>query len=635
MTRDDSASFDKHVGWANILALTIGAVGVILILVDKVERSSDLSSSRIDDLAGTVAKEALRQDSLLLAHLLSTDSLDSRAARGNFVKVRPRTSKGRPTKRVTKEFGEIVDFYITETKGRLVILGAPGTGKTVLTVLLTVGLLKRRQNGEPVPFLVSLPSWDPANQDFVEWLAEQIAIRFRIGRKIAARMVQDELILPVLDGLDEMDSSETAPHRSEQAVKGINDYIACTPDARIVVVCRSGPRYYERLSRTVRNADEITIQNLEPKKIIGYVRTHCPDERALDAWEPVFNALMERKPNPVLSALDTPWRLTAAVTLYLQGEDPRQLLPTDEELSGSGDYAARIKGLLMETYVIAKVLLHRKRLNAAVTSIRQLRHIASRLAVLEATGHGGKEIVLSQWWNAFASQSVVVFHVGLTFLVLQIPSLVIGYGPSAEQGILSFLGVLSGKITIWYFACKRAITRDKPVAFRLRSLRSPAQVVMSALSVVVSTVCGLLAGTAYGAMYGVGIGMTSAALMLLVAASYGPQRVDATHPLASLLNDRNFAIALGLTVGAFAFLYYIPLRGITTALMLALMCVMGSILASAYTRYLVTAFVGWIYGLPLRLARFLSWAQRAGFLRLSGAGYQFRHQELLEYLQRR
>jgi hypothetical protein len=59
---------------------------------------------------------------------------------------------------------------------RLVVLGEPGSGKTMLMVRLVLDLLARRSSGEPVPALVGLASWDPANQDLHSWLAAQLVI---------------------------------------------------------------------------------------------------------------------------------------------------------------------------------------------------------------------------------------------------------------------------------------------------------------------------------------------------------------------------------------------------------------------------------------------------------------------------
>jgi replicative DNA helicase len=58
---------------------------------------------------------------------------------------------------------------------RLVILGAPGSGKTTLAVQLLLELLATRQPGEPIPVLVSLAGWDSHHSSAATRLAKRMA----------------------------------------------------------------------------------------------------------------------------------------------------------------------------------------------------------------------------------------------------------------------------------------------------------------------------------------------------------------------------------------------------------------------------------------------------------------------------
>jgi hypothetical protein len=586
LSRKNSNAFNVSVGWANIASMTIGAIGVILILTEKVGAVTSLSLARMTEIADAVAQETMRQEGLLLAQLLSTDTLDSRAARSNFrigKQYHPQKSRGMRTT-VVREFAEITDFYLNETRRRLVILGAPGSGKTVLAATLTVGLLKQRNTVSVsqghsilIACIFYLPSWDPTAHDLTDWLETQIADRFRLSRKIAARLVNDGWILPVLDGLDEMDSQEQNPRRSETAVSGINNYIARTPDSHIVIVCRSGARYYERLIRKVRDADEITVENLKPAQIIDYIQTQCLDEANASSWLPVFNALKSRNSGLVRSVLDTPWRMTAAVAFALSGGDPTTLLPTSAEMAEPSRHAAysdRVGKLLLDTFITTRVSIH-KRTSSVQSTIAQLRFIASLLMSTQSSGNAGKEIILHQWWKTLDKVKVPRTHGLAVWTVMHLPFAALGFLPLNIKGKsdpLLFFVLFANYFTIMLGSIMLAATRKGPIALRISSLRTPGRMLMAIPGLLLSAVTGVISGIAFGAFYGIGMGVASAASLTLVAASTGLDPSNATRPMATLINDRNFAIVMAIAVGAFATLYYVTLYGLTIAFTYAAMC---------------------------------------------------------------
>ncbi|WP_327722307.1 hypothetical protein OG381_48205 [Streptomyces sp. NBC_00490] len=69
------------------------------------------------------------------------------------------------------EIGEVFADRIPTR--RLVILGDPGAGKSVLLIRLLLDLIDRRADGAPVPVLFSMASWNP-RQPLKVWLAEQL-----------------------------------------------------------------------------------------------------------------------------------------------------------------------------------------------------------------------------------------------------------------------------------------------------------------------------------------------------------------------------------------------------------------------------------------------------------------------------
>ena len=137
--------------------------------------------------------------------------------------------------------GALVEVLDRVPTGRLVVLGEPGAGKTMLMVRLVLDLVARRSAGGPVPILFSVASWNPAKQNLRSWLAAQLIVsQPALGiapppglrePTQAAALLASGMILPILDGLDEIPEAIRGP-----AVARIND--ALRPGEHMVVTCR-------------------------------------------------------------------------------------------------------------------------------------------------------------------------------------------------------------------------------------------------------------------------------------------------------------------------------------------------------------------------------------------------------------
>ncbi|MGH3792692.1 MAG: hypothetical protein ACRDQ9_18240 [Pseudonocardiaceae bacterium] len=112
---------------------------------------------------------------------------------------------------------EVAGYYRSLARGRLVIQGEPGAGKTVLAIQLVRDLAKAVLDVTDdtcplprVPVRLSLPAFDPGDDpDEVvsgrldRWLIQHLRTVFGLRATVAAALVADGRILPVLDGLDE------------------------------------------------------------------------------------------------------------------------------------------------------------------------------------------------------------------------------------------------------------------------------------------------------------------------------------------------------------------------------------------------------------------------------------------------
>ncbi|MBC2868880.1 TIR domain-containing protein [Streptomyces mexicanus] len=233
-------------------------------------------------------------------------------------------SSGLPHEGDLAHLAPLTQYFRGAGRRQLVVLGAPGSGKSVLVLLLTGALLDTWQPGDPVPVLLPLSTWRPA-VDLPEWMAQRIVelspqLRRRFGRSMAARLISERRVLAVLDGLDELPASLHA-----RAVKAIE--AAAAKDMPLVLTCRAdeyettGTRTGERLTK----ADVVELAPVEPDDALDYLT--AASASGDDRWDEVFAVLRDDPRQVLAEVLSSPLMLHLARTAYqAQTSTPRRLL---------------------------------------------------------------------------------------------------------------------------------------------------------------------------------------------------------------------------------------------------------------------------------------------------------------------
>ncbi|WP_370347746.1 helix-turn-helix domain-containing protein [Catenulispora sp. MAP5-51] len=226
----------------------------------------------------------------------------------------------------------IVEVYSRIPSRRLVLLGRAGSGKTVLASRFVLDFLDKRAAGRPVPVVFNMGSWDPTATALRDWMVGQLlrdhpslAAPAPGGLTLAAALVADGGILPVLDGFDEI-----APRLHVPALEELNNA------ARLPFVLTSRTTAFIDAvgPRVLVGAAGVELVDLTFDDVADYLHRTAPPTtapaqggRAATVWDPVFDQLRRQPDHPacalLIKVLTTPLMVMLARTMYSDTADPK------------------------------------------------------------------------------------------------------------------------------------------------------------------------------------------------------------------------------------------------------------------------------------------------------------------------
>lgn len=151
--------------------------------------------------------------------------------------------------------------------GRLLILGTSGAGKTTQLVELALELLRRARADErgPLPVIFDLATWKRDWRSLDDWLVAALRNEPNsVHASEARRWVSSGIILPLLDGLDEVEDA-----RHEACVGAINAFQVRHPDVPLVV-CSRLDGYFAQPGRLALSTTAV-VQPLTDAQIAAYL----------------------------------------------------------------------------------------------------------------------------------------------------------------------------------------------------------------------------------------------------------------------------------------------------------------------------------------------------------------------------
>ena len=521
-----------------------------------------------------------------------------RPARGSALLDRPQVAAGRRGPPVAS--GEVARFWDKVPTGWLVILGDKAAGKSVLIRQVLWEMLKSRKDGGPVPILVNATEWD-ASDDLRDWLEREVAVRCPwanepipdsqgrgmklslarrrpIGRRtLAGALLDARLVVPLIDGLDEL------PNPHEALIKLNDAFHEPSRLRRLLLTCRTE----DYAKETAKGADDpqpldgaavIELGPLDPVKdadqVAGYLEHHGGAN-----WDRVLQEM--GRETPVGRVLRSPLYVSLAESIYNHNSGGRDRRPSSSELCDHAqfDSTKAVEDHLIGEYVKAS---YRDKKDGGKASLRWLTFLADRLS--------GNEGISWSELDRLAPRALVPVVIGLvcgvaTFITAGLQGRHVGSGIGYGLGVGIICALAIGRP--W----RRARTSEEPKpaesiawAFVGAVLGSVAAGVAGRLGVGHATTlfdglpAGLGVGIAAGGttppkpaligalfgsflaglLEGVGVGWPAGVINGLavgLAAGFAVERVRRTYPATKEVSfDKRTGFAGAALVGAFVLL---------------------------------------------------------------------------------
>lgn len=149
----------------------------------------------------------------------------------------------------------------------LLILGEPGSGKTIALLQLAERLIKQTRNNmeKPIPVVFNLSSWGEKRQPLKDWLIEELKDKYQVPKTWSEPWLKDCQLTLLLDGLDEV----KAEYRDD-CIIAINQFLADRMGTEIVVCSRI--KDYDALKERISLSSVICIQPLSREQVLDSLK---------------------------------------------------------------------------------------------------------------------------------------------------------------------------------------------------------------------------------------------------------------------------------------------------------------------------------------------------------------------------
>ena len=542
---------------------------------------------------------------------------------------------------------------VFDATGLLLILGEPGSGKTT-TMLELASHLVERARGEPkerVPVVLNLSGW-MSGQALSEWIATELSAKYRVPVKIARSWLASDYLLPLFDGLDEVQAN-----LQPECVAAINEFIDQFKPPGLVVCCRL--MEYQWLPERLKLNGAICLEPLSADEVNTFLAS---------GGAPLASLQKAVTTDPVLQEVSrTPLMLSIMSLAYqnrqFDGESARQktippkerrdqifalyidqmfkrkesadfLFPKDNVIGWLSWLARKMKGHSQSVFVVEGLQ------PSWLGSIGQRVAYGAVVALIVGLAVGlvvALNTRLTVWQDGVEVASGLLNNLrGLLAVALSV-----GLPVGLLYGLI--VGPISALIGGGRVASMNRIRSVEKMSWNWNQFRKQAARVGLIVGLAAGLIVGLMSGVADGLEAGLLFGVVSGLIGGVVGGMTDQVKVDKASPnegitlsgknavvafvvsclISSLSTGLIFWVTLNLADGLIFGLLFGAFAGLIVGLNRG-----GSAVLKHYSLRLML----WLRGYtPFRFIGFLDYSAKLIFLKKVGGSYIFIHRMLLEY----
>lgn len=544
----------------------------------------------------------------------------------------------------------VTDFYKLE-KGRVILRGDPGAGKTTFALQILLELLRLRGESEPVPVLVSLSGWNldkyPTLRD---WLAFRLSQDFPSLNSeqpdMAYQLVETNMVLPILDGID-----ENSIFQRTRLLQALN----ATLSERDQLILTFRTAEYEETIRASEYLASAVVLEAVPltmddaiEYLDGFQTTGNPED-----WTEFYREIRNRPNGALAEVCQNPLGLWLIASVYgVSGSTPSELA-----IQSKFRTVEEIKHRLFVRLVSS---LHGQRSDGSRLPAKN-RHkwdtekIESTLSYFARHMNGSSDI---RWWHLPAARVDGLPGSGSGLFFGITIGLLLGLAAAFTSGVAAgvVIGVIVGIGSAIAFGRASHLVPEPGVANlqvrgRVRPLSSALGIEVSYYACLIisvwlvneisnSLIVAIIIGgvgfrLGFGIIFGWSVGLASwvrSSSADDLGRTPRSSRRDSfmLSTVVGLSAGVVFGVSSGLAVSSEYNWQTSVLVGILVGVSFAL--IGGLSVDPAWLNFFLTSV--WLAirrKAPWRLMNFLEYLHNLGLLRMDGSSYQFRHRDFEEY----